>query len=462
MTEARKMATTSSMRIQSVTSDPQELGGAIVVYHLYTLLRAATMYEAGHPQVTQQAARFIAAVRPQFDALGSDSILLVLSGSHIFVNRVAVRADAADYTRTHWLSQQLGRLHIVEIELKRRLTDVELADFCRRFASGLSGAAPFTDVRDLENLMVITAAMDPSFEQELQGLLRMTRYPLLQLYAEGLSRAREWAAAAAHASVTDTIGPKRVAGQIVDGFHVDAGGMLGLVQLRPFAADAGNRRFDSAIVAAGIALHAGLSDGDALEVAVCALTRPLPEQWLPWWQRHPRPPRVAAAIATRATTELQAITAYESMAPGGVALSPEYYGAEQYRHAAALILGLAEAYVELLDPGAASSPFSPEMAIQLLIAQSGTWFDADLVRTFVSLVGFWPPGTTVQLNSGDLAVVVEAPPVGSNLGRPTVRLIDILSTQVYPLWKPELSAYGIVRAVAPSSSPLNPRYVFLR
>lgn len=462
MSDSRRMATTSSMRLVATTNDPTQLAGAIVVHQLHGLLRAATMYEPGHPQVRQQATRFLNAIRPQFDSLGSDTITVVLTGSHVFVNRIAVRADAADYTRVQWLTQQLGRLNVVEVEFKRSVTETELTSLCERVALALHGTAGFEDVRDLGGLQALTSSLDPDFERDLQGLLRLTRYPMLQLYAEGLALARAWENAIQNGGAVDCVAAKRLAGQIVDAFHVDTGGVLGLVQLLPLGHDGGERRLNAAIVAAGLGLHAGLSDLQVRELAVTALIRPGPASFTPWITRQPVAPVEAAVVAARAPGPLPAIAAYEALAPGGVHIAPTYYGAERFRHPVSLLLSLAEAYVELLDPGPGNSPFAPDMAVQILIAQAGGYFDADLVRCLVSLLGLWPPGTTVQLNSGDRAVVVESPPVGSDLGRPTVRLIDVLSTQVYPLWKPDLAAYSIVASVPPSSSPLNPRYVFLR
>lgn len=462
MSDSRRIATTSSMRMLAATSDPTQLAGAIVVHQLHGLLRAATMYEPGHPQARQQATRFLTAIRPQFDALGSETITVVLTGAHVFVNRIAVRADAADYARVQWLNQQLGRLGIVEVELNRSVTEAELVTLCERVARALHGTAGFADVRDLAGLQALTSSVDPEFERDLQGLLRLTRYPLLQIYAEGLALARAWESALQHGGAVDQVAAKRLAGQIVDAFHVDTGGVLGLVQLRPLSHDGGERRLNAALIAAGLALHAGLSDVQVRELATTALIRPGPPAFAPWITRQPMAPQDAAVVAARATGALPSIATYEALAPGGVHIAPQYYGAERFRHPVSLLLSLAEAYVELLDPGTGTSPFAPDMAIQILIAQAGSYFDADLVRCLVSLLGLWPPGTTVQLNSGDLAVVVESPPVGSDLARPTVRLIDVLSAQVYPLWKPDLAPYSIVASVSPSASPLNPRYVFLR
>ncbi len=462
MSEPLRSATTSSMRIQSLTASPVEIAGALVVYHLYSLLRAATMYEPGHPQVTAQAGRFLAAVRPQFGALATDALHLVLSGAHLFVNGEPVRADAAEFARAQWLSQQFDRLQLVEFELHRGATELELTEFCRRFALALQGHGPMDELRDLHSIEVTVARVDPAFESLLGQLLRLSRYPLLQLYAEGLSRTTAWWQSGVERQRPDLVVARRIAGQLVDGFTVDPGGMFCLLQLRAVGGVPATRRFHTALVAAGLALRCGLDDTAAREVATTALCRPLPEPWHPWWQRQPLAPADAAAWAAQGQTALHGIATFEALAPLGVVIAPEYYGEERYRHVVSLVIGTAEAFVELLDPDRGTSPFAPEVAVQVLIAQAGRAFDAHVVQALVSLVGLWPPGTVVRLNSGDLAVVVEPPPDGADLGRPTVRLLQDAGTAVYPLSKPELVAYSLVEGVAPSEARHNARNVALR
>lgn len=461
MSEPVRAATTSSMRLRAMAGSPEEMSGALVVYQLYTLLRAATMYEPGHPQVTQQARRYAEALRPQFDALGSDQITVVFSGAHIYVNRTAVRADAAEQVRAQWLMQQLGRLRVLEIVFRRNVDEADLSTLCRRFSEACHTQGSIADITDLGGVSLLVAKEDPGFESLLGTLVRLARYPLLQLYAEGLSRTVGWVQALDHGHAPDAIGARRLAGQLVDAYHVDPGGTAGMVVAQP-SQGAAARRFHTAIIGVGLALHVGLSDTSALEVGMSALLRPVVEPWANWWERQPVGPQYAAHVAMRSQLPLIAITSYESMAPLGVVAAAECYGEPRFKHLASLILDVSEAYVQLLSPAAPASPFTPEMALQMLIAQAGRAFDADLVSALVSLLGLWPPGSLVQLNSGDLAVVVEPPPVGSDLGRPTVRVVDVLSTQVYPLWKPELQAYSIVRSVARSESPVNPGYVFLR
>jgi HD-GYP domain-containing protein (c-di-GMP phosphodiesterase class II) len=66
---------------------------------------------------------------------------------------------------------------------------------------------------------------------------------------------------------------------------------------------------------------------------------------------------------------------------------------------------------------------TPHEVVCHLLAKAGSHFDSGLVKMFVTMVGLYPPGTLVTLNTGDLGVVCESPGVGQPFDRPRVRLL---------------------------------------
>jgi HD-GYP domain-containing protein (c-di-GMP phosphodiesterase class II) len=67
--------------------------------------------------------------------------------------------------------------------------------------------------------------------------------------------------------------------------------------------------------------------------------------------------------------------------------------------------------------------FTPHEAVVHLISNAGRYFDPALVKLFVEMVGLYPPGTLVGLDTGDVGVVCEPPVVGQALDRPVERLL---------------------------------------
>jgi len=67
--------------------------------------------------------------------------------------------------------------------------------------------------------------------------------------------------------------------------------------------------------------------------------------------------------------------------------------------------------------------FTREEALSLMLEQSGKEFHPLLLREFVKMMGVYPVGTLVALNTGELGLVVENNPEPSLLLRPKVKLI---------------------------------------
>ena len=80
----------------------------------------------------------------------------------------------------------------------------------------------------------------------------------------------------------------------------------------------------------------------------------------------------------------------------------------------ARIAGIASVYDAISNPREALEPVAPSRAVSLLYGMRGNAFQEDLVVSFIQSVGLYPSGTLVELNTGDLGVVLDQNP-GSRL-----------------------------------------------
>lgn len=85
------------------------------------------------------------------------------------------------------------------------------------------------------------------------------------------------------------------------------------------------------------------------------------------------------------------------------------------------LISVADVFNALTSDRAYRKAMLPDKALQIILEGRGTQFDPELVAVFAQLVGLFPVGTFVALDSGEMAVVVRANP--NDLCRPTVRLI---------------------------------------
>ena len=122
-----------------------------------------------------------------------------------------------------------------------------------------------------------------------------------------------------------------------------------------------------------------------------------------------------------------------------------------------MLCSIADVYDAMRSQRHYQQSFPTERILEVLKRNDGTQFDQHLVRRFVQLIGIYPPGNLVRLNTGDVAVVITT--YAPDPYRPQVRvLFDREGRRADPPYEVNLwDAEG--RDDRPSSviAPLDPR-----
>lgn len=84
----------------------------------------------------------------------------------------------------------------------------------------------------------------------------------------------------------------------------------------------------------------------------------------------------------------------------------------------ARLVGIADRYHALLTPRKDRQAMPPTEALSTLFRERGMEVDGDLAREFVAELGIYPPGSTVRLKNGELAVVTRR---GHDQNKPEVK-----------------------------------------
>jgi HD-GYP domain-containing protein (c-di-GMP phosphodiesterase class II) len=86
------------------------------------------------------------------------------------------------------------------------------------------------------------------------------------------------------------------------------------------------------------------------------------------------------------------------------------------------IVSIADAY-DAMTSGRVymKTPLSPDEALKKMLYRQGTFYDPVLLKVFVNVVGAYPVGTLVFLNTGEMGIVFKIN--SDDLARPVVRLI---------------------------------------
>jgi HD-GYP domain-containing protein (c-di-GMP phosphodiesterase class II) len=88
------------------------------------------------------------------------------------------------------------------------------------------------------------------------------------------------------------------------------------------------------------------------------------------------------------------------------------------------IVSVADVYDALTTRRPWRKAFRPDVALGMMLRDSGQRFDPALLSAFVNLVGLYPIGTLVRLDTGEMGVVVQGGGEGKRVSRPIVLLLD--------------------------------------
>ncbi len=117
-----------------------------------------------------------------------------------------------------------------------------------------------------------------------------------------------------------------------------------------------------------------------------------------------------------------------------------------------------------------AEPVSPSAAISMLYKWRGVFFDANLIEQFIQCIGIFPVGSLVQLNSGEVAVVIAQNPAKRLLPRVMV-IQDAQKNPMHPhkmldlARSPKANAdepYRILSTLEYGSVPFDPDELFMK
>ena len=92
-------------------------------------------------------------------------------------------------------------------------------------------------------------------------------------------------------------------------------------------------------------------------------------------------------------------------------------------------------------------PYTPENALKYIISKKGEVFDPIVVDAFVEMMGIYPPGSVVELDGGEIGIVISPT---------TVVIIDKQGKEI----SRTDNIYRIARTLTPEEAGIDPSAVY--
>jgi putative nucleotidyltransferase with HDIG domain len=424
---------------------------------LAATIRSAQLYSPGHTIIARSLEAFSTAVQLLHSL--QPSIVIGLVGDEIIVDGTPLAA-AETFAA---LVRRLKAGGIERISIERGVSPEELATFVnavitieRQPDETIAAFPPMSHIR------VGRVSIEHGIEANVQDMMTMK-----QMYGDAVSVAEEvWDSAGSEGKPDSTMARTMVDG-LAQAVAQNRTGLLALTTLKNYDNYTFTHMVNVSILTMGQARGLGV-DGPLLrEFGLAALMHDIGKVRTPLeilnkpekltdeefaiMKRH----TVEGAEILRKTPEIPAlapVVAFEhhlrldgSGYPQDVARSSLNLGT--------MLCSIADVFDAMRSQRAYQKAFPTERILQVLKRDDGQQFDQHLVRRFVQLIGIYPPGNLVRLNTGEVAVVLKV--YAPDPHRPQVRVLFgsngeplEVSTDVN-LWEPDEVAGRPSSIVAP-------------
>jgi putative nucleotidyltransferase with HDIG domain len=407
-----------------------------VVQRLSGALRAAQLYSAAHPTVTDLSSALHAGLTALHQTEPS-VIVGFVGGELIAADRPLLRASAVRREFTG----EMQALGINRIVFDRGVTLDEVFEFVQAITKKMlalraaGGQAPDPSAADVNVVALphIRAGRIPI--EEASGNWGSGALTVHKVYGSSVDSARTVWESARTEGQPDMPTARQTVEHLAGAAEATGGLMIGLTGMLDYDEYTFTHMVNVAILTMAQARSLGI-EGDRLrEMGLAALLHDIGKVRTPpailnkpavltprefdVMKRHP----IDGAAILRGTPEmprLAAIVAFEHHLrqdrtgyPVGLSRPDLNLGT--------VLCCIADVYDAMRSKRAYQASQPTDRILEVMRRNDGKQFDQDLVRRFISLMGVFPPATVVRLSTGEVAIVVEND--GDEPDRPTVKII---------------------------------------
>jgi HD-GYP domain-containing protein (c-di-GMP phosphodiesterase class II) len=449
--------------VSTVQTSPEQA----LALSLAAAIRTAGYFTADNDVMKEVGANLAAQLRA-WDA-EEDGVTIGVHSHSIFIGSVRVRSTMQTYERFAFLAQTIEAKEINAITFAPGVTESELARLAMVLASAAGRGAA-----DL-NASLRKAGVTHIETEELGGGSGVQALAPVEAYAAAVQlgeRLRE----STQSKHVDLRQARHISQMLVDQILEDAASLAALTTVKEADDRLISHSANVAILSVLVGKRMGLGksklgelclagflhDAGKLEVQQEVLTKPGPLDQREWeeMRRHPLIAARSLLGGRRLTpaTMRAVVVAYEHH------LSHDMTGYPPSElHTRVTLFGEIVAVADRYDALTTARTyrrfsFSPHEVISYLLYYAGTAFDPMVVKLFVEVMGLFPPGALLRLDSGEIGVVCEPPAPGQAVDCVRVRIWtgsragQVVSTGP----QPDGSTLGIAVALSPDGMGMVP------
>lgn len=417
--------------------------GKNFINSLHILLKTALIHDINNIAFNAPLDKFMESMNLLFTGEGRFSLRLVQE--YLFIDDIKIKVDIENFLASMFLIEEMKKREVGSIIFSAPLSPDELKQFVYAFTSvDQKSPEPFEEFVDkLHSLSVTHITIDRIKEESeyFDHILEDTREMAKHLYFKTINVASEIMESAKLKNSASIKKAKRLVHSMVDLMLQEESTLLGLTTLRAYDEYTYNHSVNVSIFSIAMGQRLGyhrrelgelgmatlFHDIGKIELPVELLNKPTeftPEEW-----------QIIREHPVHGVKTLLKLKGLQEQAIRMIMASFEHhlnYDLSGYPKLATprrvslfgRITSIADCYDALTSARVYNrNPFIPDKALSFMMKKSNTAFDPILLKIFINVVGVYPVGTLILLNTKELGVVMKANPNPANIHKPFIKLI---------------------------------------
>jgi HD-GYP domain-containing protein (c-di-GMP phosphodiesterase class II) len=419
---------------QSFFAKQQLIGSAKSAFQqLSAVLKNTTLYPEAHPSLLASAEKLVHTINGLL--LDRTQAPFYLVGGELFFETLSVPTDQS----LALLMEQFVSREVGGIIFKPGLTEAELI----RFAVLMSKEPDFftaqggiTEAVAREGMSHIELHRVLLVEKKVGSAVKEGKKKSTRIFMDAIDAVKEMVHAVHVDKALNMRKMNTTVQTMVDDILDNRDALLGLTSLKTYDEYTFAHSVNTAILAISLGTFLSLEKSQVAALGMAGLLHDIGKVSVPLeiinkpgkltdeeWEQVKRHPIEGALILSDipGLSKLAMVTAFEHHQHGDVRGYP-WIDDRLQQHPFSQVIALADAYEALTAARVYYSvQIPPDKAIRIIAKQRGTTFDATLVKSFINMIGLFPIGTLLKLDTGEIGLVLHQT---RDLMRPRVLLLS--------------------------------------
>ncbi len=419
---------------QSFFAKQQMIGSARTAFQqLSAVLKNATLYPEDHPSLLSTAEKLSVTIKELL--VDRKEVAFYLVAGELFFETLSVPIDQSlSLLLEHFTSRDVGG-----IIFKPGLTAPELIRFANlmsrepSFFTAQSGAAETMMLEAIPHMRLHRALL---VDGKVGGTFREDKKKAAVLFMDAVDAVKDMVHAVHLDKASNLRKMNTIVQTMVDNMMDNRDALLGLTNLKMYDEYTFTHSVNTAILAVSLGTFLSFSKPQLAALGVAGLMHDIGKVNVPLeiinkpgkltdeeWEEVKRHPIEGALILADipGMTKMAMVAAFEHHQHGDVRGYPRIDDSIQ-QHLFSQIIAIADAYEALTAARVYYKVQMPaDKAIKILLTKRGTTFNPILVKAFVNMMGLFPIGTLLKLDTGEIGLVVHQT---RDLLRPRVLILN--------------------------------------